>query len=179
MEGDGHLGGNGLASGVRALAAAGAGDERSRSGLADRRAAATAGDRGSAAAAITRAASASQASLSAFQASRSAVSRVRPPPGRPARVGCRQHLRERIEVVADPDPALGRSLDGDGAATREQIDPRVAGPAVAGDERMHEGRREAVYVVTRRVLLRGTRPTTRFDAAHELVHVVIHPIRTG
>ena len=66
-------------------------------------------------------------------------------------LGCRQNLRERVEVVADPDPALGDRLEGRRAAAAERVEHHVAGAGVAGDERVREGRREAREVRAHRV----------------------------
>ena len=52
-------------------------------------------------------------------------------------------MGQRIEVVPDTDAALGGRLDGRRAAAGERIEHDVAGPAVAGDERVHERGREA------------------------------------
>jgi hypothetical protein len=58
-------------------------------------------------------------------------------------LGGGQHLGEGVEVVADADPSLGERLQGRGAASGERVQDDVAGPAVAGDERVRERRREA------------------------------------
>jgi hypothetical protein len=58
-------------------------------------------------------------------------------------LGCGQQVGERVEVVADADAALRAGLERGGAAPREGIEHDVAGPRVASDERVGEGRREA------------------------------------
>ena len=90
--------------------------------------------------AMTRAARASQAAASAFQARRSCGE---PRRGRGARrrvdLGRGQQVGERVEVVADADPALGARLERRGAAAGERVEDDVAGPRVAGDERVGRG----------------------------------------
>ena len=66
-------------------------------------------------------------------------------------LGRSQQVGERVEVVADPDPALGAGLQRRRAATRERIEDDVARPRVAGDEGVGEGRREARQVGAHRV----------------------------
>ena len=53
-----------------------------------------------------------------------------------------QQVGERVEVVADADPALGAGLERRRAATGERIEDDVARPRVAGDEGVGERRRE-------------------------------------
>ena len=80
---------------------------------------------------------------------RDAGARLGGQPGLDLRGG--QDLGQRVEVVADADPALGERLERRGAAARERVEHDVAGPAVAGDERVGEGRREAREVRAHRV----------------------------
>ena len=102
--------------------------------------------------AATRAPSASQSRELAFQASRSC--------GEPCRrlrtrrrldLGRGQQVRERVEVVADPDPPLRARLERCRAATRERIEDDVARSRVAGDEGVGERGREARQVRAHRV----------------------------
>ena len=88
----------------------------------------------------------------AFQASRSAARRVAAcGAGRRLDLGRGQQVGERVEVVADADPALGAGLERRRAATGERVEDDVAGPRVAGDERVGEGGREAREVRAHRV----------------------------
>ena len=88
----------------------------------------------------------------AFQASRSWASRVIAcGAGRRLDLGRGQQVGERIEVVADADPALGAGLEGRRAAPRERVEDDVARPRVARDEGMGEGGREAREVRAHRV----------------------------
>ena len=66
-------------------------------------------------------------------------------------LGGGQDVRERVEVVADADAALGGGLHRGRAAAGERVEDDVAGPAVAGDERVGERRREAREVRAHRV----------------------------
>ena len=66
-------------------------------------------------------------------------------------LGRGQQVGERVEVVADPDPALGARLQRRRAATRERIQDDVTGPRVAGDEGVGERGREAREVRAHRV----------------------------
>ena len=77
----------------------------------------------------------------------------RPRLGRRRRLDLRrgQQVGERVEVVADADPALGRRLERRRAAARERVEDDVAAPRVAGDERVGEGGREAREVRAHRV----------------------------
>jgi hypothetical protein len=72
-----------------------------------------------------------------------------------------QKVGERVEVVADPDATLRRGLHGGGAAPRERVEDDVAGPAVAGDERVSEGRREAREVRAHRMERVAPEPALR------------------
>ena len=102
--------------------------------------------------ATTRSPRASHAAASAFQARRSAATRVRVSAGsRGLHLGGGQDLGQGVQVVADADPALGERLERGGAASRERVEHDVAGPAVAGDERVGEGRRKAREVRAHRV----------------------------
>ena len=77
--------------------------------------------------ATTRSARSSQWPASPAQTSRSAASRrARLGRGRRLELGGGQHVGERVEVVADADPALGRRLDGRGAAAGERVEHDVA-----------------------------------------------------
>ena len=67
-------------------------------------------------------------------------------PGRRIDLRRREQGGERIEVVADADPALGAGLQRRGAAAAERVKDDVAGPRVAGDEGVGEARREARQV---------------------------------
>ena len=60
-------------------------------------------------------------------------------------------MGERVEVVADSDPALGTGLQRARPATAERVEDDVAGPRVAGDEGVGEGRREARQVGAHRM----------------------------
>ncbi len=62
-----------------------------------------------------------------------------------------QQMGERIEVVADPDAALGAGLEGRRAAPGERVEDDVARPRVASDEGVGERRREAREVRAHRV----------------------------
>ena len=72
-------------------------------------------------------------------------------PGRRSDLGRGQQVGERVEVVADADPALRARLERGGAATRERIEDHVTGPRIAGDEGVGEGGREAREVRAHRV----------------------------
>ena len=92
------------------------------------------------------------ASASPAQRSRSDVSRIRASASEAGSTfGGRQQVGERVEVVADPDPALGAGLERRRAAAAERVEDDVAGSRVAGDERMGEGGREARQVRAHRV----------------------------
>ncbi len=78
-------------------------------------------------------------------------SRARFGSGRRVELGGGQEVGEWVEVVADADPALSRGLERRRAAPGERIEDDVARPAVAGDERVREGRREARQVRAHRV----------------------------
>ena len=58
-------------------------------------------------------------------------------------LGRGQQVGERVEVVADADPALRAGLERGRAAPGERVEDDVTRPRIAGDERMGEGRREA------------------------------------
>ena len=73
------------------------------------------------------------------------------PAGRRADLGRGQQVGERVEVVADADPALGAGLERGRAAPGERIEDDVARPRVASDERMGQGGREAREVRAHRV----------------------------
>ena len=92
------------------------------------------------------------------------VARVRVPgeaelgePGRRLRacrrfdLGRRQEVGERVEVVADADPALGAGLEGRRAAPGERVQDDVTRSRVARDEGVGQGGREAREVRAHRV----------------------------
>ena len=66
-------------------------------------------------------------------------------------LGRGQQVGERVEVVADADPALGARLERGRAATGERVEDDVTGSRVAGDERVGECRRKAREVRAHRV----------------------------
>ena len=76
-------------------------------------------------------------------------------------LGRGQHLGERVQVVADPDPALRDGLERRRAAAAERVEDHVAGARVAGDERVGEGRREAREVRAHRVQAVAPQPLLR------------------
>ena len=71
--------------------------------------------------------------------------------GRRLDLGGGQQVGERIQVVADADPALGAGLERRRPAAAERVEHDVAGPAVAGDEGVGQRRREAREVRAHRV----------------------------
>ena len=71
--------------------------------------------------------------------------------GRGVDLGRGQHVGERVEVVADADPALGDRLERDGAPAAERVEHDVARSRPAGDEGVAERRREAREVRAHRV----------------------------
>ena len=79
-------------------------------------------------------------------------------------LGRGQEVGERVEVVADADAALGDRLEGRRAAAGERIEDDVAGPAVARDERVGEGRREAREVRAHRVERVAPQPCWAFHS---------------
>ena len=76
-------------------------------------------------------------------------------------LGGGQDVGERVEVVADADTALRGRLDGRRAAAAERVQDHVAGTAVAGDEPVGEGRREAREVRAHRVEAVAPQPWLR------------------
>ena len=66
-------------------------------------------------------------------------------------LGGGQDVGERVEVVADADPALGDRLERGRAAAAEGVEDDVARPRVARDEGVGERRREAREVRAHRV----------------------------
>ena len=72
-------------------------------------------------------------------------------PGRRLDLGRGQQVGERVEVVADADPALGAGLEGCRAAPGERVEDDVARPRVARDEGVGQGGREAREVRAHRV----------------------------
>ena len=82
-------------------------------------------------------------------------------------LGGGEDVREGVEVVADADAPLGRRLDRRGAAAGERVEDDVAGPAVAGDERMGERRREAREVRAHRVQAVAPQPLLRLPLGLE------------
>ena len=66
-------------------------------------------------------------------------------------LGRGQQVGERVQVVADADPALRAGLEGSRPAAAERVEHDVAAAAVAADERVGEGGREAGEVRAHRV----------------------------
>ena len=66
-------------------------------------------------------------------------------------LGRGQQVGERIEVVADTDPAFRARLEGRRPATGERVQDDVAGPRIPGDEGVRERGREAGQVRAHRV----------------------------
>ena len=92
------------------------------------------------------------AAASAAQARRRAASRVRASAGvGRLDLGRRQQVGERVQVVADADPALGAGLEGRRPASGERIEDDVASARVAGDEGVGKGGREAREIRAHRV----------------------------
>ena len=76
-------------------------------------------------------------------------------------LGGGEQVRERVEIVTDADPALRRRLERRGATPGERVEHDVARPAVAGDERVGEGRREAREVRAHRMEAVAPQPWLR------------------
>ena len=66
-------------------------------------------------------------------------------------LGRRQQVGERIQVVADADPALGACLEGRRPAAGERIQDDVTGPRIPGDEGVRQRGRKAGQIRAHRV----------------------------
>ena len=67
-------------------------------------------------------------------------------------------MRERVEIVAHPDPAFRAGLEGRGTSAAEGIEDDVPGPRIARDEGVREGRGKAREVGAHRVIAVAPQP---------------------